>query len=554
MKKIISVLSVFLIGLLVLSGCESDKETSSNVDENGIKTFTAFMAVPGKELPDDNRMMNKIAEKIGAKADVTWLTGQTASERIGVMIAGGEYPDFIDGSDGTAALINAGALIPLEDYLDDYPNIKNLYTDAQWNQIRNEDGHIYIIPQFGIVKGENMAVQHNDEAFWIQKRILEWADYPEITTLDEYFDLIESYLKENPTLDDGQKNIGFSILSDDWRYFCLENPPQFLAGYPNDGAAVIDPVTKEAKVYDKIPEAKEYYKILSEKFANGIIDPETFTMSYDQYIAKISSGRVLGMVDQHWQFQDAENSLKSQGLEDLTYVPLDLVLDESVTPQYFSPPTLNVANGLGISISNKDVEGSLKFLNELLDPEVMVMRTWGEEGVDYEVDDKGVFYRTEEQRNNAKDQNYVTNNFSDYNYFPTYGGMMEDGINAVSPGEQPDEFYATLSDLDRKILDAYGYKKWTDFLTPVEENAPWYPIYSATNGWTASTPEGISKEKMTEVKQQWLPKVIMTSPDKFESAWNDYMDAYDSQVDVKAYEDALTKEVQRRIEVAESTN
>ncbi|MCF2649930.1 extracellular solute-binding protein [Niallia circulans] len=273
MKKIISVLSVFLIGLLVLSGCESDKETSSNVDENGIKTFTAFMAVPGKELPDDNRMMNKIAEKIGAKADVTWLTGQTASERIGVMIAGGEYPDFIDGSDGTAALINAGALIPLEDYLDDYPNIKNLYTDAQWNQIRNEDGHIYIIPQFGIVKGENMAVQHNDEAFWIQKRILEWADYPEITTLDEYFDLIESYLKENPTLDDGQKNIGFSILSDDWRYFCLENPPQFLAGYPNDGAAVIDPVTKEAKVYDKIPEAKEYYKILSEKFANGIIDP-----------------------------------------------------------------------------------------------------------------------------------------------------------------------------------------------------------------------------------------------------------------------------------------
>lgn len=39
----------------------------------------------------------------------TWLTGQTAEEAVGTLIAGGEYPDFIDGSDGMAQLYEHGS-------------------------------------------------------------------------------------------------------------------------------------------------------------------------------------------------------------------------------------------------------------------------------------------------------------------------------------------------------------------------------------------------------------------------------------------------------------
>ena len=31
---------------------------------------------------------------------------------------------------------------------------------------------------------------HNGEAFWIQTRVLKWAGYPKITTIEQYFDLI----------------------------------------------------------------------------------------------------------------------------------------------------------------------------------------------------------------------------------------------------------------------------------------------------------------------------------------------------------------------------
>ena len=76
-----------------------------------------------------------------------------------------------------------------------------------------------------------MTTTHNDEAFWIQVRVLEWAGYPEIRTMDQYFDLLESYIAENPTMEDGTENIAYTLLCEDWRYFCLENAPQFLDGY-----------------------------------------------------------------------------------------------------------------------------------------------------------------------------------------------------------------------------------------------------------------------------------------------------------------------------------
>ena len=179
----------------LLAGCGGgDKEGSS--EEGGVKEFTAFFAVPGTEINDDNEIQQKIAEITGAKCKETWLTGQTAEEAVGTMIAGGEYPDFIDGGDGMAQLYDAGALVALDDYIDDYPNIKEYLTDQEWDKLRQEDGHIYWINQFQNIYGEEKATTHNDEAFWIQTRVLEWAGYPEVKTMDQYFDLIEAIRKQ----------------------------------------------------------------------------------------------------------------------------------------------------------------------------------------------------------------------------------------------------------------------------------------------------------------------------------------------------------------------
>jgi putative aldouronate transport system substrate-binding protein len=547
-KLIISMLLTGVVSLSLLAGCGSQTKETTASGDGKVKEFSAFFAVAGKEVPD-NRLKNAIAEKIGAKINEQWLTGQTAKERIGVMIAGGEYPDLIDGSDGTQALVDAGALIPLEDKIDKYPNIKNFLTPTEWEELKKDDGHIYYIPQFGQIRNKDTTVQHGDEAFWIQKAVLEWANYPKITTLDQYFDLIEKYKAANPQIN-GQPTIGFDILSDDWRYFCLENPPQFLAGYPNDGKAIIDKATLTAKSYNSIPEAQQYFKKLNEEYNKGVIDPETFTASYDQYTSKLSTGRVLGMVDQHWEFLTAENSLKQQHLDERTWVPLGLTIDPNVKAQYRTKPAFNAGGGIGISKNCKDVDGALKAMNDLLSPDVLTLRYWGEKDKDYKVDDKGSFYRTEEQRANFRNQDWVNANMCMYTYMPQYGaGYLDDGINTILPEQQQIEFEQTLTDVDKKVLNAYGYKNWTDFLNKVpEQNEPWYPIYSACSTWSADQPEQMAMQKMDDIKKQWLPKVIMVKQDQFDSTWNQYQTTLTTQADVKAYEDALTKEVRRRVE------
>jgi putative aldouronate transport system substrate-binding protein len=546
-KLIISMLLTGVVSLGLLAGCGSKtKETGSTVSGDGkTKEFTAFYATPGKDMPETNRVKQAITKKIGAKITEQWLTGQAAKERVGVMVAGGEYPDLIDGGEGEQALIDAGALVPLEDKVDKYPNLKKFLSDADRKRLTKEDGHIYYIPQFSTTMGKETETVPGGEAFWIQKAVLEWANFPKIQTVDQYFDLIEKYKAANPTIN-GQPTIGFDILSDGWRYFCLENPPQFLAGYPNDGAAIVDKATLTAKNYNTIPEAQKYFKKLNEEYNKGVIDPETFTASYDQYKAKISTGRVLGMIDQHWQFQEAELTLKQQKLDERTYVPLPLTLDPSVKPKYRSQKEFNAGGGLGITTSCKDVDGALKALNDLLDPEVRILRAWGEKDVDYKVDDKGAFYRTEEQRANNKNQDWVLANQCAYSWMPNYGGLLDDGINTANAGDQPGEFWATLSETDKKVLNAYGYKSYIEFMGEPAKNESWFPIYSFVNSLTSDQPAGIAKQKIDDIKQKWLPKTVMVKSNEFDSTWNQYTTTLTTEADVKAYEDAITQEVKRR--------
>ena len=98
-KRLVSMLLVSAMTAALFTGCGSDGNqtsgdsttsagTNSTTEEAGIKEFTAFFGVAGSEINDDNEVQQLIAEKVGAKVKETWLTGQTADEAVGTMIAG----------------------------------------------------------------------------------------------------------------------------------------------------------------------------------------------------------------------------------------------------------------------------------------------------------------------------------------------------------------------------------------------------------------------------------------------------------------------------------
>ncbi len=550
-RRLMALLLVAVTAASLAVGCGKGKK-EGNVSEDGVKEFTAFFAVPNPEINDDNEIQQIIAEKTGAKVKETWLTGQTAEEAVGTLIAGGEYPDFIDGGDGMKQLYDAGALVALDDYIDDYPNIKEFYTDQEWDSLRQDDGHIYWIQQFSNIYGEERACIHNEEAFWIQARVLKWAGYPEVKTLDQYFDLIEKYNEANPTMEDGTKNIPYTILCEDWRYFCLENAPQFLDGYPNDGCCQVDPETQEVSDYNTSPTAVAYFKKLNEEYKKGIVDRESFTQTYDEYIAKLSSGRVLGMVDQWWDFAySAGDAIKTAGLDKqgCEYIPLPITIDEGIKNQWHnSGGVLDVGKGLAISVSCEDVEGALKFVNDLLDQEIHDLRYWGVEGTDYLVDDDGVYYCTEEMRTLNADAAYKASHRCVYAQFPQWNGTSRDGINAMQPKDQEVEFYDGLRDDVKECFEAYGVKTYVEMLGKNEAPGAWFPMWSHSNNYTTDSEAGMAWAKIGEVKHEYLPKVVMA--DDFDSAWKEYMGKYE-ECKPEDFLNDLQEEANRRMKEAE---
>lgn len=118
--------------------------------------------------------------------------------------------------------------------------------------------------------------------------------------------------------------------------------------------------------------------------------------------------------------------------------------------------------------------------------------------------------------------------------------------------DQPNEFLDGLIPEIKECLDAYGAETYIEMLNPATENAPWFPMWSYSNTFTSETDYGRAKIQMDEIKQEYLPKVIMA--EDFELAWEEYMNMYNKKVDIEAYLNELTAEVKRRIKIENDTS
>ncbi len=543
LKKI----SALLLSCCLVAGISACSLEKTGQSENGstdseVKTFTSFFNSPLPEYDQNNEVKNVITQKLGVECDEVMIQkGDNIDDIVSKMISTEEYPDFIYAEKQNPKFLEAGAYIPIDEYWDGCDNLKRLFTDECWNRLRAEDGHIYFIPIFSSIYMYDTNTIHDNEAFWIQAKVLKWAGYPKITTLDEYFDVIERYIAANPyDEEDGQPNIGYEILTDGYYYFCLENPPQFLDGYPNDVCCIVDPDTLTAKDYNTTDTAKRWFKKLNDEYHKGIIDPESFVLTKDQYFEKISSGHVLGMVDQRWNFGGAADKL----VDEDQYVPIGVVIDKGIKEHYHSEAAIDVSEGLGITKSCKDIKGAVKFIDSLLSPEIHTLRFWGVEGTNYEKNSDGTFYLTESQRELQQQISTLVNISYAYPLFPYFAGMDQDGVNAFSPVYQPSEFYDKLSDTMKECLSAYGAHTFVEMLNKSEKNTAWFPMWSYSNTFTPDTDYGKAWSDIDSIKHQYLPKVVMS--DDFETSWNEYMDIYKTQSNSEVLFKELTVEIRRR--------
>lgn len=512
-------------------------------------TFSFFNGVSGaKDVNTNETTIGKILEdQTGVNFKVEHLVGDL-NTKVGTMVASNAYPDVMIPDAAINMVVDAGAFIDLTDLIEEHgPNIKRVY-EPYFNRMKAADGSIYFLP-FSAVVGEFVPDPNiNQGAFWIQRRVLEEAGYPKIKTLDEYVNLIREFVKKHPEED----LTGMVSLTHDWRFFATSNPPNHLAGYPNDGNVIVDMNTYESKVYAADENTKRWLQTLNTINAEGLFDKSSFVDNYDQYLAKLTSHKVVGFFDYGWQIANAQNALRDTAKVDPTqdgyrYFPLPVTFDGQ-KDQLLDPPGFVNNRGIGITVSAKDPVRIIQYFDNLLKEENQILIRWGIKGETYEVDANGRYTRTPEQIAKIDDKFNETFGFKYYDFeWPQYSpnSTLADG-NALSPGFQAEVFQLSLTPEDKKILDAYGVKTYAEMFAAPDDR-PWYPAWGIPK--EQGSPQQIWETKKDEITKKYFPKLVLAKPADFEKEWAGYLAEF-NKLDTAAYEQWTTEEIKKLVEIA----
>lgn len=518
------------------SKVEKDPETGLPMlaDRNKPITFNIFIRDPAMAPSKNNPVLKKITQLTGVTINFEFLVGDLQQKQ-GVMIAGEDYPDAIFAE--SQKFIDAGAFIPIEDKLKKYSNLEALY--APFKKIMTQkDGHEYILELYGAKHKSAPTFEDGGVGFFIQKAVLAEGGYKTPKTLDQYFKLIENYKAKHPTIN-GVNTIGFEVLSDGWRDFCLRNPAQHLMGAGNDGDVYVDTKTYTASYYQISDTAKNYYKKLNEEYNKGIIQAETFTESYDQYISRLSTGAVLGMFDQAWDFQNATNALKTDKKYDRTYVAVPIA-NPGVKDSYLDAPTNSFTgnNGLGITKKCKDPDRLLEFYNWIVQQDVQNYLQWGVAGKDYKVvgKDKVVTPARRAIINDTAKKRDLTGDTL-WNYSPKQQGLYPDGTPCGSLDSVAD-YKASLSAYDQKFLSAFKIDYPAQLLSKPAVRAAYYPVWSLP--LEDGSPAKVSNTAMNDIIRKYYPRLIMANPADYNGLWNTFLGDFKSG-NVQPYLDEVNK-------------
>ena len=536
MKKIM-LAAVAAVLALSLVGCNKGSSANGKKEAMNISIFTIQQR---EQPPADNKAYKWIEEKFGVTFSWDILVGDK-DQKIGLLIASGDLPDLVEVD--SEKFQGAGCLRDLKPLVEKYaPNLMKHYESA-WKKMIDQDSekdangnivkeHIYSLPNYGVIDGIPSDTYYNQNGWWIQKAVLKEFGYPEVKTIDQYFDLIEKYYKKYPTID-GMPTIPFSIITADWEAFNLWNPPNFLAGYPNDGNGHIVKNADGSYTYiDNFVDenAKRWFKLANGYFQRGLIDPASFTDNRDQYYAKIAQGRVLGMFIQGWQFMgEPEQTLWSAGKDERTYAPLPIVFDESVKPHYRDQSLPNLQRGYGITVkcSEEKAIKILKFMDEMIKEENQKVLYWGFEGEDWQKDAQGRPSRTDEQRAQQKDPNWIQKNRATLwtEEAPKLEGTMPSGYTR-SMDDLAWEYELCSKAVDIELWKAYGVGSYAEFVDRnPPKNAGWYPMWqcnpSAENGGFEEE-AAIAMTGFETIQRKYLPLMIMGKPADFEKTWAEY--------------------------------
>ena len=456
-----------------------------------VELFDRSNAPEGSTITDNRwtRYVNEQMNKVGITVEFVPVPRWDEVEKMQTMVAGQTAPDITLTYTYAYAedYFNQGGIWDLSEFIDGEDQAKNIKAyigDETLNIGRNEDNALY-----GIVARRATTAKSN---LFVRKDWLDALGLSVPTTPDELYTVLDKIVHENP---DGRTDV-YAII---WNRWNLRKAFSKIAGdYKENNIASTEESIQDyydAGMYD-------YYKYMNKLYNAGILHPEYYTLSEDNFKSLFVTGSVGFM----------EYSVNAN--VDVLRGSLLKTLQENIpTADVVSiEPLKNVNDGKQYSAayasggliafcpktaSEEKVEACMTYLDWMCSKDGGFVLYHGFEGEHFEFD--GDIPIVKDAEYNAKDKDWIRTDIfltGNQGYFATV-----DDFNACTSKEAP------------------GYEK---YVVENYENALVGTVDHDSVYTSPSTSDHIAD--LTSVYDEYKTAVITCTPDAFDATWEEYMD------------------------------
>lgn len=303
--------------------------------------------------------------------------GGNAAQKLNTMIASGELPDIVWGERGTDVerLREAGLLVPLDDYIDKYPNLKKWLDPKALNMLRSPDGKLYQFPNW-------YTNRPNGNAGWVvNKEYYTALGSPKLETTDDLYAYLKQVKEKYPNVIPFETDLATEGHGLDQIYSAFKEDNMGFGRF----FAVPDGEDKMKSIYKDEP-YRESVVYAAKLFREGLMTQDAFTQTRDQVDEKLINGRVAVYATAnptvYAMAADTELRKKDPSNPDLGYFMIWPIHKEGLDKNKIYPGTYNKLgwNAAVITTSAKDPEAVFAFLDWWTGPEGTTLQFWGVEG------------------------------------------------------------------------------------------------------------------------------------------------------------------------------
>lgn len=385
-KTTMLIVSAILVCGTILAGCSNSKKTNSESAPSPSASeraewelgsepieFTMYGHYDWYDVPawDSTVAGRWIKENKGVNIVPIAASGN-ADQKLSTMIASSSLPNVIwmDRGAEVERLREAGMLVPFDDYLDKYPNLKTWMGDNM-NLLRSSDGKLYQFPNWYTNRPNGNA------GYVINKKIYSELGSPKLETTDDLYDYLvkvkakygESIIPLEPHLAKDLQGLGVLYTG-----FAENALYEFL------GMRAVPQGDKLTSLFTD-PTFREAQQYISKLYREKLISQDAFTQTLDQIEEKVMQGRVAVYAGSNPIAMDAHQELSKNDPE-AGYFMIWPIRKEGLDKNKIYPGTYS-ALGWNVSVitkTAKDPEKIFAFLDWYTGPEGQALLFFGPEG------------------------------------------------------------------------------------------------------------------------------------------------------------------------------